>query len=396
MDDLQDPEFFLDLMQQHGRADVVSIRLGEPLKGGYSQITKKVHMTMQDGREITAMAKVNQNSCIALAVTKKLGTYREAAIYNIANSLRGKTGSWKMPESYLALHDESTGRTCVVMEFIEGAHNLMKVFGELEYRARPDLDRPIKLGDDVVTALQILKLAAKAIGHFHGYFWMDTKLREECAHLLFRQDWYTGKNRPLYEELMKMQRNFWSGAKMMVFPAAIGIPKRVANYDKLVAVMDAHYRKSTWENYQATIADPKFRWTWAHFDSHPGNWVWNPKTKDLVMIDLELVGLQQPVGDLVVFTVWRTEPNFRRKHERELVQIYYDALISHGKCDPTDYPFERCFEDYIFNGFSRLAFFVTNMSMAPARVGYETTLETVIAFMMDHGITPENVRPAEF
>jgi len=140
MEDLEDQGRFLELMQQNGSPNAVSVRLGEKLTGGYSQLVKKVYLTFDDGREVTAMAKVNNNNCVALAITKKLGTYREAVVYSIAQDLRGKTGSWVLPEMYMALHDANTGRTCVVMEFIEGAHNLMKVFGELEYKARPDLE----------------------------------------------------------------------------------------------------------------------------------------------------------------------------------------------------------------------------------------------------------------
>ena len=45
------------------------------------------------------------------------------------------------------------------MEYIEGAQNLWKVFGEMEVKARPDLERPIKLGDDIVTTYQVTKMA---------------------------------------------------------------------------------------------------------------------------------------------------------------------------------------------------------------------------------------------
>jgi hypothetical protein len=55
--------------------------------------------------------------------------------------------------------DPSTGRSAIVMEYIEGAQNLWKVFGELEVLARSDLERPILLGDDIVTAYQVTKMA---------------------------------------------------------------------------------------------------------------------------------------------------------------------------------------------------------------------------------------------
>ena len=71
------------------------------------------------------MAKVNPDKYIHRMIQKKLGCYRESMIYSMAEDLRGQVKSWKLPRCYMALCDPETGRTCTVMEFIEGAHNLM-------------------------------------------------------------------------------------------------------------------------------------------------------------------------------------------------------------------------------------------------------------------------------
>jgi len=73
--------------------------------------------------------------------------------------------------------DPVTGRCGIVMEYIEGAHNLWGVFGKLEEIARPDLERPILLGEDIVTAYQVTKMVISQLGDFHGHFWMDSELR---------------------------------------------------------------------------------------------------------------------------------------------------------------------------------------------------------------------------
>ena len=60
-------------------------------------------------------------------------------------------------------------------------------------------------------------------------------------------------------------------------------------------------------------------WTVVHSDCHPGNWVWNPKTKGIVLIDFETVGLGNGLADVATILAFRSNPDFRRKYEKELV-----------------------------------------------------------------------------
>jgi thiamine kinase-like enzyme len=135
-------------------------------------------------------------------------------------------------------------------------------------------------------------------------------------------------------------------------------------------------------------------WTVTHNDSHPGNFIWNPKTKGLIMCDFEIVGPGNPAIDVACFLAFRTTIEFRRKYEREFLQIYYDHLTSGGRCKAEDYPFERFWEDYKYVGATRLAFYVASIPcFLSSQRGCEQYLDCFGAFLKDHGITAETMRP---
>jgi len=59
------------------------------------------------------------------------------------------------------------------MENIEGSQNLWKAFGDWKFKQRPDLERPICISGDNVTALELSRKVAQSLGEMHGKFWMD-------------------------------------------------------------------------------------------------------------------------------------------------------------------------------------------------------------------------------
>jgi hypothetical protein len=170
--------------------------------------------------------------------------------------------------------------------------------------------------------------------------------------MLLRSDWHRGENKHTFEHLVSFFKKLIERAPRKLSPGMIGL-----ELDPFVwSCVKACFDKCTWENLQAKYNNPSYRWTWTHNDCHPGNFVWNPHTKNVVMIDMELVGIGQGALDLCNFLVFRTEPTFRRRHERDLVKLYHDRLIAGGKCTIDDYSFERCFQDYVFSGIARLMF----------------------------------------
>ena len=69
----------------------------------------------------------------------------------------------------------------------------MRAFGEWEYFMRPNMDRPISLGEDVVTCYEIAKQAMVILGNFHANFWMDQEFVSKRPWLA-RQEYFVGEN----------------------------------------------------------------------------------------------------------------------------------------------------------------------------------------------------------
>lgn len=134
-----------------------------------------------------------------------------------------------------------------------------------------------------------------------------------------------------------------------------------------------------------------------HKDAHPGNYVFDPKKNQVCVIDLELTGLGSGPMDLAVFMVVRSDPVWRRKYEKEIVEAYYEALIEkgaeHGRVTRETYPIEKCWKDYALYGFAKLMMYITQLPSALGHHVIDDLEKSVNSFIEDHGITPENVPP---
>ena len=93
----------------------------------------------------------------------------------------------------------------------------------------------------------------------------------------------------------------------------------------------------------------------------------------------------------------RTSPAWRRKYEKEIVELYYSTLIEYGekngRLTKDSYPIERCWKDYAFFGMNREIFYLPLCMFAPEGFWMKEKCETVLAFIEDHNITAENVQP---
>jgi len=60
---------------------------------------------------------------------------------------------------------------------------------------------------------------------------------------------------------------------------------------QVLEIIEACYAKCTPEGFNKFYADrPNYQWTMVHGDMHPGNFVYDPKKKLPVMIDMEIFG----------------------------------------------------------------------------------------------------------
>lgn len=95
-----------------------------------------------------------------------------------------------------------------------------------------------------------------------------------------------------------------------------------------------------------------------HGDMHPGNAIWDPSKSKLVLIDFEMMGLGSGPTDLAIWIAVRSSPAWRRKYEKEFVELYYETLISwgekSGKLSRESYTLEQCWYQYKFDGAAKL------------------------------------------
>jgi hypothetical protein len=72
---------------------------------------------------------------------------------------------------------------------------------------------------------------------------------------------------------------------------------------------------------------------------------------EVAAVDWQTLDIGLPGRDLAYFLGNSLLPDDRRRHERDLVEDYYDALVSYGV---TDYSLEECFDDYRYGHFQGL------------------------------------------
>lgn len=90
---------------------------------------------------------------------------------------------------YFTLYDTKTYNSMIAMEFVEGCQSLVEIFGDWDkYKRRPDLDRPFKLGNTLLTAWDCTKQVAKMQAEMHAKFWMNQDFIDKYPWVL-RNDW---------------------------------------------------------------------------------------------------------------------------------------------------------------------------------------------------------------
>ena len=114
------------------------------------------------------------------------------------------------------------------------------------------------------------------------------------------------------------------------------------------------------------------------------------------MIDLEFLGINSGPAEIGVFMTLRTHPAWRRQHEDEILQIYYDALIEsgtkyeHANITRESYTFEQCKHDYAFHGFTKLIFYYTVFASHFDQHTTQSCMDNMLDLAKQYEITPEN------
>ena len=95
---------------------------------------------------------------------------------------------------------------------------------------------------------------------------------------------------------------------------------------------------------------------------------------------------------------FRTSPEWRQKHEKEIVELYYQTLIECSTKFGTNvtsesYPIEQCWKDYAHFGAMRMVFYfsvVTCLVKGHVVIDMEKSIKS---FITDHNVKPEDMPP---
>ena len=90
------------------------------------------------------------------------------------------------------------------------------------------------------------------------------------------------------------------------------------------------------------LAEPD-RFSLMHGDYRLDNLLYDPDRTRVTVVDWQTMGIGLPARDLTYFTATSLAPEDRAAVERELVERYHAALLTHGV---TDYGIETCWQDY--------------------------------------------------
>ena len=135
-------------------------------------------------------------------------------------------------------------------------------------------------------------------------------------------------------------KTFWQ----QLFP---GFMARYA--ERLPAAHQALLQRFT-DNLDGWLDHPPTPRSLVHGDFRLDNMLFGDRVP-LAVVDWQTVSIGNPVSDIAYFIGAGLLPEARRAHERQLVQTYHEALLSHGV---TGYGADQCFRDYRRYSFSGL------------------------------------------
>ena len=316
--------------------------------------------------------------------SKSLGLAREAFFY----LQFAKRVAEIVPQVKLGYGNMDTGEKVILMADLSAYIQSGLYFGESNPNNwHKDLESITGVTDQetrrVLTkeiAIQAFEIAAK----YHAMFWNDNSLLEFSW--LRGSNWLKGEGAEEWLSHQNIAKVAWNTAIAKITSG----DSTLKVHPHLKACMDSSLAKVSWEDYQRNRESEDFVFTLVHGDFHPGNMMWRRSDNSLIVLDWEAVGLGSGPQDCAQYVISHMEPAERRLIESELVLKYYTSLIGLG-VTPERYPLARCWTDYIMGGVGRwvwLLAFLSNMCSAEVAQAFHDQL---LAFILDHHISPENI-----
>lgn len=144
----------------------------------------------------------------------------------------------------------------------------------------------------------------------------------------------------------------------------------------LVGLIDVSLspERTSWLSYATHLL--KRPYTFIHGDFHPGNMMVRTKDGEVVLLDLELVGIGSGPQDPAQYVMSHVSPAHFQEVVDTALRAYYDelhstwAVIDEGDEDKRkareEYDFEKCLQDYVVGGLGKWLWLMVVMSKGKA------------------------------
>ena len=152
-------------------------------------------------------------------------------------------------------------------------------------------------------------LVIEQLAKFHAHFWNK-------AYLVRRHRWLAGPSRCVEDHL---------GTILAVPLMKHGLSLAGDMVPTTLRSAALSYARNRRHLMQVLAAGPK---TLVHHDCHPGNLFWTQSQPGF--LDWQLIRLGEGVGDIAYFLATALEPEYRRGHEKRLLELYMTTLAEHG------------------------------------------------------------------
>merc|ERR1712232_896567 len=372
--------------------------------GGMSSEMHFFHVTFQSGQTQSVVIKFAGKATSRLRVSRVvMGLARSAYFYNeLAMQLHfeEKNKEWEypiIPKHFYAEGSMEDGSMLLILETLPNAVPSGVFFGPGNPNNWDISESSMReLNEGNPNAIEMCKQTFRLYARLHATFWNQTDLLDKSW--LRSVDWRQGKNRESWEASQAMASSAWETLKQEI------TMKNASSKDDAAIDLDPHVRncldvavsKINFEQYVKECSTIGV-FTLVHGDAHPHNCLWvNQRTKSArpCLIDFEMIGVGSPAQELGQYMISHMTPTLRRKHERELVTVYHEALRNELKAldlveESERFTFERCWDEYVQGGAGRWAWFVPVFRGKPAMCQFFH--DQLSAFLHDHIIDPNDM-----
>jgi len=344
-------------------------------EGGLNAIMARLAVTFADGGVATYVQKELP------AGRAELGLAREALFYS-----RMADGVLECaPAVYHAYGNMSTGRKQVLFEDLgSSALQCGYFFGH---------GSPHNQGKDLVVLTGLLPEvdckyitieAFKALAKIHGSYLLSPDL---AKHEWLRCSSYLrGDGEDNFYSVHKVAQDAWSSV-LSGMPAS-----SVAWDDAVIDLMNASFSRISWSDYLESLQSRP--WTLMHGDFHPANMMIRRDTREVVILDWEVVGIGRGAQDLGQFVISHMCAADRRAVEAEALSEYYCALRSSAGQDALDaagYTPDMCRAEYAAGGVARWVWLLAYIASCCPEEMTQYFHNQLLSFAQDNGVTADNV-----